>query len=89
MYVDILDIQGSLISPWGGIEPLDSPPPLLFPSDLQENRGKGEQAGLFVTRHINTRAGGEQRGPVQVFNRVQGTHLVVSKVCILGGKGRL
>jgi hypothetical protein len=65
MYVDILDIQGSLISPWGGIEPLDSPPPLLFPPLhlARKQRGRGEQAGLFVTRHINTRAGGEQNSP--------------------------
>jgi hypothetical protein len=42
MYVDILDIQGSLISPWGGIEPLDSPP--LIPLRLaRKQRGRGNK----------------------------------------------
>jgi hypothetical protein len=39
MYVEIywIYVQGSLISPWGGIEPLDSPP--LHLARKQRERG--------------------------------------------------
>jgi hypothetical protein len=44
MYVDILDIQGSLISPWGGIEPPRFPSPSLIPFHLaRKQRGRGNK----------------------------------------------